>query len=109
MVGKIICCVISFGCAILFYSIGAYAQKSEKPMWFWSGTEVNTSQVTDIPKYNRENAIMWKCYSLWYVAGGVAALLNVIAFAIILTLSCTVGLGLLIWAYERIYKKYKAD
>ena len=60
MAGKIICCVISFGCAILFYSIGVYAQKSEKPMWFWSGTEVNTSQVTDIPKYNRENAIMWK-------------------------------------------------
>ena len=32
MAGKIIWWIASFGCAILFYAIGAYAQKLEKPM-----------------------------------------------------------------------------
>ena len=44
MVGKIIWWVVSFGCAVLFYSIGVYASRLAKPMWFWSGVEVKDSE-----------------------------------------------------------------
>ncbi|MBE6941630.1 MAG: hypothetical protein E7455_05060 [Ruminococcaceae bacterium] len=106
MAGKIIGWVVAFGCAILFYGIGVYAQKLEKPMWFWSGTEVDATKITDVAQYNAENATMWKWYSLWYVAAGVAQIWSSIAYAIILVLSCTVGLAILIRKYQRILKKY---
>lgn len=108
MVGKIICCIVSFGCAILFYSIGAYAQKCEDPMWFWSGSKVNANQNTDVKSYNQENASMWKAYSLWYAAAGIAEIWSSIAYLIILVLSCTVGVAWLICSYKRIYIKYKS-
>lgn len=106
MAGKIICWIVSFGCAILFYSIGAYAQNLEKPMWFWSGTKVEVNQITDIKQYNKENGIMWKRYSLWFVAAGFAEIWNSVATLIILVLSCTVGLVILIRSYKKIYEKY---
>ena len=106
MAGKIIGWVVAFGCAILFYGIGVYAQKLEKPMWFWSGTEVDATKIKDVKQYNAENATMWKWYSLWYVAAGVAQIWSAIAYAIILVLSCTVGLAILIRTYQQISKKY---
>ena len=106
MAGKIIWWVVSFGCAILFYAIGAYAQKLEKPMWFWSGTEVKAEQITDIKQYNKENGVMWKLYSLWYAAAGLAEIWNTIVALIILVLSCTVGIVILVRSYLKIYRKY---
>lgn len=106
MAGKIIWWIVSFGCAILFYAIGAYAQKLEKPMWFWSGTEVKAEQITDIKQYNKENGVMWKLYSLWYAAAGLAEIWNTIVALIILVLSCTVGIVILVRSYQKIYKKY---
>ncbi len=106
MAGKIIWWIISFGCAILFYAIGAYAQKLEKPMWFWSGSEVNASQITDIKQYNKENGVMWKLYSLWFAAAGLAEIWNTIAALVILVLACTVGIAVLVHSYQKIYKKY---
>lgn len=107
MAGKIICWIVSFGSAILFYFIGVYAQRSKKPMSFWAGSEVDVSQITDIDQYNKENGVMWKLYSLWFVAAGLAEIWNSIAFLIILILSCTVGLALLIWTYKNIFEKYR--
>ena len=109
MVGKIICFIVAFGCAIMFYSIGVYAIRIEKPMSFWSGTEVKPSQITDIKQYNKANAIMWKLYSLWYLAAGIAEIWSALAFAILLFLSCTVGLVVLVCSYNRIFKKYRVD
>ena len=43
--------------------IGVYAWRRKKPMWFWSGTKVRESEISDVPAYNRANAIMWICYS----------------------------------------------
>ena len=106
MAGIIIGCVVCFGCGILFYGIGAYAKRLEKPMWFWSGCEVDSSKITDVKAYNRENAAMWKMYSLWYFAAGFANIFSPIAFLLILIGSCTVGLALLVRRYNRIFKKY---
>jgi len=58
MAGKIIMWIVTFGCAILFFSIGVYAMKLKKPMWFWSGSEVNPLEISNIKKYNRENGII---------------------------------------------------
>ena len=106
MAGKIIMCTVCFGCAFLFFAIGIYAQKRTKPMWFWSGSEVDASNITDVKQYNKENGIMWQLYSLWFFAAGLAEFFNTVAAVIFLVLSCTVGIGLLIGSYNRIYKKY---
>ena len=76
-------------------------------MWFWSGVEVDATQITDVAAYNKENAIMWKRYSLWYIASGVAQIWSSMAFAVILVLGNTLGLVLLILGYQKILKKYK--
>ena len=107
MAGKIIGFVVSFGCAILFYYIGVYAQKLEKPIWFWSGTEVKPSQITDVKRYNKENALMWKVYSIWYFAAGASGIWSAIALFILLLMSCSVGLVILVLWYQHIFKKYK--
>lgn len=106
MAGKIIMLVVCFGCAILFFAIGTYAQKMKRPMWFWSGSEVDASQITDVKQYNKENGIMWQLYSFWYLAAGLAEIWSTIIALIFLVLSCTVGVALLITSYNKIYKKY---
>ena len=107
MAGTIIGCIISLGCAALFYGIGIYASKKKEPMWFWSGTEVDPSTITDIPAYNLENARLWKLYSLWYWAAGLGMFINTLAAFYILMAGGTIGIVLLILRYRRIEKKYR--
>jgi len=109
MAGRIIMCLVCFGCAVLFFAIGIYAQKREKPMWFWADTAVDASQITDIRQYNKENGILWKRYSLWFWAAGLAEFWNTLASVAVLVLGCTAGIALLIRGYNRIYKKYSVQ
>ena len=106
MAGKIIMWLVSFGCAILFFSIGVCARRMRKPMWFWSGCEVSVSQITDIKGYNAENARMWQLYSLWYFAAGLAEIWSTILALIFIVLSGTLGIAVLIMTYNKIYRKY---
>lgn len=106
MAGKLIMWIVAFGCGILFFAIGLYAQKLTKPMWFWSGTEVDASQLSDVTQYNKENGIMWKMYSLWYFAAGLAEIWSSVIALILIVLSCTAGIALLVYTYSKIYKKY---
>lgn len=108
MAGAIIWYITIFGCAILFYFIGIYAHKSKKPMAFWSGTRVNPSDITDVEQYNHENSVMWKLYALWYALAGFAYIWSVTLALVLLFSSCTIGIGLLFFCYNRIYQKYKA-
>ena len=98
--------IIMIPCAAAFTGIGVYAMKRKKPMWFWSGSDVDASQITDVKRYNQENGLMWQLYSLWYLGAGLAEFWNTIAALILLVLSCTVGIALLIRSYNRIFKKY---
>ena len=107
MAGMIIWCITIFGCAILFYGMGVYAQKREKPMHFWSGTTVDASKITDVKAYNKENARMWKIYSLWYFASGIIYFWSVGIAIALLVLACTVGMGVLVSTFTKIEKKYK--
>ena len=54
---KIVWLVIMILVSALFTGIGIYAWKRKKPMWFWSGSTVRESEITDIPAYNRANGI----------------------------------------------------
>ena len=109
MAGKMIMWAVSFGCAILFFCIGVYARKLEKPMWFWSGAEVDAAKITDVKQYNKENGVMWQLYSLWYFAAGIAEIWNSILALILLVLSGTIGMVLLIRSYTKIYGKYRVQ
>ena len=106
MTGKIIMWIVCFGCAILFFGIGVYANQLKKPMWFYSGVEVDASQITNIRAYNRENGVMWQLYSLWYFAAGLAEIFSSLLALALMLLGCSIGIILLILRYQRIIKKF---
>ena len=107
MEGKIIMFVISLICAVLFFSIGVYAKRSNKPVGFWSGgPQIDASKIIDIEKYNKANAIMWQYYSLFYFGSALFAFFSPIISAVLLMIGCTLGIGLFIALYNKICKKY---
>ena len=105
--GAIIWYVCMLGCAALFFGIGMYAQRSQKPMHFWAGVEVKASEISDVPAYNRENGRMWKRYSIWFWLAGFAKLWNIYVALAILALGGSLGIALLVKTYLKIENKYK--
>ena len=112
LAGILIWAICLFGCAFLFFGIGIWAQRSKKPVHFWSGTTVALETVRDIPAYNHANAVMWKWYSAPYFLSGVLGCLDFLypwcmpVAVILLMLSCVPGCFVLVWAYMRIQKTY---
>ena len=103
---KIVFSSIVFLCGLLFVFIGVYADRRREPMWFWAGTEVESEKITDVQRYNHENAIMWKKYSLWFISSAIAEIFSPILALILLILSCTAGIWILLFTYNRILNKY---
>ena len=103
----IIWLVIMIPCSLLFTGIGIYAIKREKPMWFWSGSTVSETEITDVKAYNKENGIMWLCYSLVMWASTIMGVFSMAAAGIVLFIGGLAGLPVLVVSYNRIYKKYK--
>lgn len=99
--------IIVFCCAFLFFGIGIYAERRQKPMWFYSGTSVDESHITDIAAYNKENGRMWKTYSLWFFASGIASFWSMGIALTFLVLACTLGMGILVATFTKIENKYK--
>ena len=95
-------------CSAVFTAIGVYAWHRKKPMWFWSGSTVEESEIADIPAYNRANGWMWIIFSLPLWLSALLGLWSDVAALILLTGSVVIGLPLLVAAYRRIYEKYKA-
>ena len=113
ILGVIIMCFVGFGCGLLFYGIGYSAQISSKPMHFYSGTSVDPKSISDIPAYNRENARMWKIFSVPFWLTGIVALLSIFVerlaalCGILIGVACTVGIAWLVLTYRKIYNKYR--
>lgn len=107
MTANIIWIICTWGCAALFTGIGFYAKKLEKPMWFWSGSEVPAYKIKDIPAYNKANGIMWCSYSVPFWISGVSFFWHRIFAVVLLVLACTMGIIWLIRYYEKILKKYE--
>ena len=94
--------IIMVPTSLLFTSIGIYAWRRKKPMWFWAGDTVSEDEITDVRAYNRANGIMWLCFSLPLWIGTIV----VVCHNIILV-DATVGLVLMMITYTFIRKKYK--
>ena len=111
--GAIIMALSNLICAGSFYGIGIWASKRKEPMHFYSGTKVDPRTISDIPAYNRENATMWKQFSVpFFLAAGCSvsglwekrlAILGII----LLVAGSTAGIGWLLVRYNRILKKYQ--
>ena len=101
-------CIINGLCGALFFGIGVYAKRLQKPMWFWSGTEIDPSAIKDVRAYNKANALMWKCYGALFFLAAVLRFFGFWPAMIAFILAFAVGTPLLVVAYSKIYKKYKA-
>ena len=104
---KVIWLVITIPCSLLFTGIGIYAWRRTKPMWFWSGSSVREDEITNVKAYNRENGIMWFCYSAVFWISTIMGIRSVSTAGIVLAVGCLGGLPLLVIAYNKIYRKYK--
>ena len=104
---KVIWLVITIPCSLLFTGIGIYAWRRTKPMWFWSGSSVREEGISNVKAYNRENGIMWICYSAVFWISTIMGIRSVSIAGIVLAVGCLGGLPLLVIAYNRIYRKYK--
>ena len=93
--------------ASFFTGIGIFAWTRKKPMWFWSGSTVKESEITDVPAYNRANGIMWICFSLIYWTAAVLGIFNVRIVGVILGVGTLGGIVALIFIYKAIYNKYR--
>ena len=105
---RIIWLIIMLPISFFFTAYGIYAWKRKKPMWFWSGTTVDESEIADIPAYNRANGIMWICYSAVFWGSTVLGIFQMDTAGIVLTVGCLAGIPVLIIAYRRIYEKYRS-
>ena len=104
---KVMWLVITIPCSLLFTGIGIYAWRRTKPMWFWSGSSVTEEEITNVKAYNRENGIMWICYSAVFWISTILGIRSVSIAGIVLVVGCLGGLPLLVIVYNRIYRKYK--
>ena len=104
---NIIWCIIMIPSSALFTGIGIYAWNRKKPMWFWSGTTVKETEISDIVAYNHANGIMWIVYSFIYWAATLAGIWSNRIALILIAVGCVIGVPLLIVVYKRIYEKYK--
>ncbi|NBK78635.1 hypothetical protein D5272_08585 [bacterium D16-76] len=102
----IVCCWI---CAAIFLGIALFARRYKKPMWFWSGSKVDPASIANISSYNRANSRMWTVFSLPFWASGLLAFWWPGWAGILMAAACLGGLPVLIFVYQKIYKKYKAD
>ena len=110
--GMIIMTFCNLLCAGIFYGIGIWASKRKDPMHFYSGTTVDPRTISDIPAYNRENAKMWKLFSLPFWLSTLCSILSLflpwcstVSIALMVAGS-TVGIVWLVRKYHRICKKY---
>ena len=104
---RIIWLIVMLPISVFFTVYGIYAWRRKKPMWFWSGSTVRESEISDIPAYNKANGIMWIVYSLVFWAGSVLGLFEIGIAGIVVAVGCLAGIPVLVLVYRKIYAKYK--
>lgn len=95
------------GCAAITTGIGIYARQRKEPMFFWSGSTVRREELADVEAYNHANGIMWIFYSIPMWISTISYFWFPQFAVTLLVICCTLGLGVLIYAYQKIYQKYK--
>ena len=111
--GIILMTFINLLCAGIFYGIGVWAKNRKDPMHFYSGTTVDSRTISDIPAYNLENAKLWRTYSVPFFFCAVCAFGSIwtevlmTVSIVVLVIASTVGIGWLVWKYNKILSTYK--
>lgn len=105
--GNIIWLIIMIPISLLFTGIGIYAWQRKKPMWFWSGSTVKESEISDVSAYNRANGIMWLVFSLILWCSTFLGAMNMKAGGNLLIASCVIAVPILPIVYGKIYRKFK--
>ena len=95
-------------CALTFIALGIYSIKRKDPMHFWAGSKVPPEKVSDIPRYNRANGIMWIVTGLLYAADALLAFYDFFTAGMVLLVISLGGVPCLILGYRAICKKYFA-
>ena len=112
--GVIIMALCGFGCGALFFGMGVWAARSGKPVHFWSGSKVDPKAITNVAAYNRENARMWKQFSVSFWMCGILAIASLwaqwcaAAYTILIFVGSIGGGIWLVLRYQRIFRKYDA-
>ena len=95
-------------CGAVFTALGVFAWNRKKPMWFWSGSTVRETEISDIAAYNHANGVMWVTFSLVFWLSAFAGFWSATAAVVLAVAGCAIGLPLLVVVYGRIYAKFKA-
>ncbi|NLC19173.1 MAG: hypothetical protein GX757_08115 [Clostridiales bacterium] len=99
-----ICCFLT---SLIFWGVSIYAFTRKDPMHFWSGSKVMPEEISDIPAYNRANALMWAIYAACMVLAGILSLFSVITGIILMVITIVPGILVLIVVYKSIYNRYR--
>lgn len=112
--GVIVMALCGFGCGALFFGIGVWAGKAKKPVHFWAGSRLDPRTITNVAAYNRENARMWKKFSVSFWMCGVLSIASLwaqwcaAAYTILIFAGSMVGGIWLVLRYQQILRKYDA-
>ncbi|MCR5230841.1 MAG: hypothetical protein K6D03_12020 [Solobacterium sp.] len=98
---------IMIPCSLLFTFLGIYAWNRREPMWFWSGTSVKSEEISDVPAYNRANGIMWIAFSGIFWLSVIMGFFSPKTAGLVMLAGIPAGGIMLVFAYSRIYEKYR--
>lgn len=94
-------------CGAIFLGMGVYAARRKTPMNFWSGVDVPSESISDIPAYNRAMGKLWGGYSAVYFISGLVGLWRPMAATVLMCVLGSGGAVALVLVYKRIEKKYR--
>ena len=94
-------------CAAIFVIRSVHAWWSSEPARLVTSMEVKPEEIRDVPAYNRDNGILWLCFSGIYLASAVIGLFSVKAAAWFTLIGVLLGGVALVFAYLHIFTRYK--
>lgn len=108
IVGKFIFVFSCMLCGAIFLGLGVYSVRKKTPMNFWSGDEVPSESISDIPAYNRAMSRLWGGYSAVWFISGLVGLWRTEAATVLMCVLGSAGAVVMVLVYKRIERKYRA-
>lgn len=107
---QILFALICWICGGIFLIVSIVAYRSKRAVSFYAQMPVAENRITNIPAYNRENAVLWAAYSIpYFLIGFVGTTTDLSISGILLVIVCVGSIPALILAYQRIYRKYSGE